>query len=281
MYESFAQAGVPREVMSIYPGGPECGAALLETCNRAMIFGGTATVERYKGDPRVQAHGPGFSKILFGDDCVDDWEKHLDLMFDSVFVNSGRSCISCSGIWASRHTEKIADALARKLGPVRPLPMTDPSAGLAAFTIPGAAEAMNNDIEEKLKQPGVAEVTAKYRGGDRLVKQERCDYLRPTVIHCTSPEPTLANTEYMFPFVSVVQCPQNEMVRKIGATLVGSAITKDPRWSQELLDAANIDRLNIGPVKTIALNWLQPHEGNIIDFLFRSRAFQNSPPPAH
>jgi acyl-CoA reductase-like NAD-dependent aldehyde dehydrogenase len=202
-------------------------------------------------------------------------------MFDSVYVNSGRSCISCSGIWASRHTEKIADALAKKLGPVKPLPMTDANAGLAAFTIPGAAEAMHNDIEEKLKQPGVTEVTAKYRSGERLVKQERCDYLRPTVIHCTSPEPTLANTEYMFPFVSVVQCPQGEMIRKIGATLVGSAITKDPRWSQELLDASNIDRLNIGPVKTIALNWLQPHEGNIIDFLFRNRAFQNSPPPAH
>ena len=35
------------------------------------------------------------------------------------------------------------------------------------------------------------------------------------------------------------------------------------------------------PVKTLALNWLQPHEGNIIDFLFRQRAFQDAPPPAH
>ena len=35
-----------------------------------------------------------------------------------------------------------------------------------------------------------------------------------------------------------------------------------------------VDRLNIGPLKTIALNWLQPHEGNIIDFLFRNRAYQ-------
>ncbi|MFT7643578.1 MAG: hypothetical protein ACI9G1_005344, partial [Pirellulaceae bacterium] len=25
---------------------------------------------------------------------------------------------------------------------------------------------------------------------------------------------------------------------------------------------------------TSKLNWLQPHEGNIIDFLFRSRAYQ-------
>ena len=281
MFEAFAQAGVPREVMSIYPGGPDCGAAVLETCNRAMIFGGTATVDRYKGDPKVQAHGPGFSKILLGDDEVDNWEQHLDLMFDSVYVNSGRSCISCSGIWASRHTEQIAEALAKRMGPVAPKPMTDPTAGLAAFTLPGAAEAMNNDIEEKLKQPGVTEVTAKYRDGSRLVKQERCDYLRPTVIHAKSPEPALANTEYMFPFVSVVECPQAEMIRKIGTTLVASAITKDEKWGQQLLDATNIDRLNIGAIPTIALNWLQPHEGNIVDFLFRARAFQNSLPPKH
>jgi hypothetical protein len=24
------------------------------------------------------------------------------------------------------------------------------------------------------------------------------------------------------------------------------------------------------------LNWLQPHEGNLIDFLFRARAFQSA-----
>ena len=52
-----------------------------------MIFGGTATVERYKGNPSVQAHGPGFSKILLGDDEVDHWEKYLDLMVESIYIN--------------------------------------------------------------------------------------------------------------------------------------------------------------------------------------------------
>ncbi|MFN0197271.1 MAG: aldehyde dehydrogenase family protein [Planctomycetaceae bacterium] len=281
MYEAFAQSGVPREAMSIYPGGPEVGAAVLADCDRAMIFGGLPTVERYHGNPRVQVHGPGFSKIIFGDDQVDDWEKHLDLMVDSVLINSGRSCISCSGIWASRHGAKIADAIAKRLGPVSPLPMTDPKAPLAAFTLPGTAKAINDQIEEKLTIPGVEEVTAKYRGGSRLVAHERCDYLRPTVLHCTSPDHPLANTEYMFPFVTVVDCPENKMLSSIGTTLVCSGITENPKLSQELLDATNIDRLNIGAVKTIALNWMQPHEGNIIDFLFRARAYQNSPPPAH
>jgi hypothetical protein len=30
----------------------------------------------------------------------------------------------------------------------------------------------------------------------------------------------------------------------------------------------------VGAIPTNRLNWLQPHEGNIIDFLFRSRAYQ-------
>lgn len=281
MYEAFAQAGVPREVISIYPGEAECGAAVLETCNRSMIFGGTATVEQYHGNPRVQAHGPGFSKILLGNDMVDRWEEYLDLMVDSIYVNSGRSCISCSGIWASRHTEKIADALARRLGPIAPKPMSDPDAGLAAFTVPGAAAAMNAQIEERLAEPGVTEVTAKYRDGARLVERGTHDFLRPTIVHCDSFDRALANTEYMFPFASVVCCPQEDMIKRIGTTLVASCLTEDEAWSRKLLDATNIDRLNIGPVKTIQLNWLQPHEGNIIEFLFRNRAFQNSPPPAH
>ena len=29
---------------------------------------------------------------------------------------------------------------------------------------------------------------------------------------------------------------------------------------------------------TIKLNWLQPHEGSIVDFLFRARAFQHEGP---
>ena len=52
------------------------------------------------------------------------------------------------------------------------------------------------------------------------------------------------------------------------------AITEDAKFQRALLDATHIDRLNIGPIKTIQLNWLQPHEGNIVDFLFRNRAFQ-------
>src|SRR5882724_2356338 len=127
MAAAFFKAGVPKEAVSIYPGGGDIGAEVVRRCGRSMIFGGTATVERYKGDPRVQVHGPGFSKIILGDDVVDQWEKYLDVMAESVFANSGRGCINCSGIWASRHTAEIAAALAERLGPVVPKPPEDPA----------------------------------------------------------------------------------------------------------------------------------------------------------
>ena len=64
------------------------------------------------------------------------------------------------------------------------------------------------------------------------------------------------------------------MLDRIGPTLVGSAITQDKAWEHQLLDAHHIDRLNLGPIPTIKLDWLQPHEGNIVEFLFRARSLQ-------
>ncbi len=276
MAEAFFAAGVPREAIAVYPGGGDVGAAVLDSCGRNLIFGGTATVDRYRGNPRVQAHGPGFSKILIGDDQVDRWEQFVDVMADSVFLNSGRGCINCSGIWASRHTREIADALGRRLAAIAPLPPDHPDASLAAFTVPGAAEAIDKAIDADLQATGVTDVTAAYRDSPRLIKQERADYLLPTVVHCTSPDAAIAGKEYMFPFVTVVECPEARMLDAIGPTLVCSAITCNPGFRRRLLDAVHIDRLNLGPVPTTQLNWLQPHEGNLIEFLFRERAFQTA-----
>ncbi len=277
MAEAFFAAGIPREAISLYPGGADVGAAVLEAFDRTMIFGGQPTVDRYRGNPRVQAHGPGFSKIVLGDDVVDRWEEFLDVMVDSVFLNSGRGCINTSGIWASRHTMEIADAIAKRLAAIAPLEPGHPDASLAAFTVPGVAEAISQSIDADLQAPGVTEVTAGYRdGAPRLVKQGRADYLLPTVLHCDSFDAPAAKKEYMFPFVTVVRCPEAKLLAAMGPTLVCTAITNNPELQRQLIDAVHVDRLNIGPVRTTQLNWLQPHEGNLIDFLFRARAFQTA-----
>lgn len=272
---AFEKAGIPPEVISLYPGGHDVGAALMSACSRSMIFGSQKTIDQYSGNPKVQVHGPGFSKIFLGDDCVDDWEKYLDLMVESVYINGGRSCINCSGIFASRHTKEIAAAIAEKIGPIEALPPEHADAGLAAFTTDGVGKAIVGMVQQDLDADGVTDMTAQY--GDRLVEQERCSYIRPIVAHAANPQCAIASKEFMFPFVTVVECPQAQMIKAAGSTLVGTAITEDLDWINDLSDATTIDRLNIGPIPTNRLNWLQPHEGNLIDFLFRSRAYQMPP----
>ena len=273
VYSAMVEAGIPPEAVCLYPGaGAEIGGAILSSCRRSMIFGGPQTVEQYAGNPKVQVHGPGYSKILLGDDCVDDWEQHLDLMVDSVYRNGGRSCINASSVYASRHTKSIAEALASRLGPIDVLPPDDPQAGLAAFTIEGAAPAILKSIERDAEVSGVTDMTAGY--GDRLVENPPVAFLRPVVLHHASHESESRNKEQMFPMVNVVECPQAEMLRAIGPTLVCTAITDDTAFKSDLINSTDIDRLNLGPIPTPQLDWLQPHEGNLIEFLYRSRALQ-------
>ena len=168
------------------------------------------------------------------------------------------------------------ERLAQRLAAIRPLPPEHPDASLAAFTVPGVAEAISQSIDADLQAPGVDDVTATHREGSRLIKNGKSDYLLPTVIHASSPEPAIVKKEFMFPFVTVVECPESKMLDAIGSTLVCTAITCNESFKRRLLDAVHVDRLNFGRVPTTQLNWRQPHEGNIVEFLFRARAFQSA-----
>ena len=155
----------------------------------------------------------------------------------------------------------------------QPLPPEDPKSALAAFTVPGQADGVNADIDSDLKEAGVTDMTAKY--GTRLVKKERCDYLRPTVIHCD-----IAGHGDGQEGVHVPVRDRRRSARRTRCSRRSArrwSARRSPRTrssSGRLIDATHIDRLNIGPIPTIKLNWLQPHEGSIVDFLFRARAFQ-------
>jgi acyl-CoA reductase-like NAD-dependent aldehyde dehydrogenase len=43
MAAAFFEAGIPREAISVYPGEGDVGAAVLDTCERNLIFGGRLT----------------------------------------------------------------------------------------------------------------------------------------------------------------------------------------------------------------------------------------------
>jgi NAD-dependent aldehyde dehydrogenases len=273
--QAFLAAGCPPEAFSFYPTDHEGSAAIMESCGRALIFGDQSTVERYAGNPAVQAHGPGWSKVIIGEDCIDRWPEFVDVIAASIADNGGRSCVNASAVVVPRHADALADAVAKKLAQITPRAADDEAAGLAGFANPKMAEAMDAAVTEGLKTPGAEDVTAKHRpAGERLVTRDGSTYLLPTLVRCDSFAHPLANREFLFPYASVVEVPQAQVTDVMGYSLVVTAITQDEALLSRLLASPHVERLNIGPLSTTKVRWDQPHEGNLFEFLYRRRSIQ-------
>ncbi len=272
LIQSFIQAGVPAEAFGFYPTDHEGADTILRMCGRALLFGDKTIAEKYAGNPAIQVHGPGYSKVLIGADRIERWPEFIDVIVDSVSANGGRSCLCASAIVVPSHADEIAEALAKRLGPIAPLPATDDNSKISAFANRKMAEAIDASIEQSL--PGATDVTAKYRHGPRLAVLDGATFLRPTIVRCDSFAHPLATKEYLFPYASVVQVPQEKMLEQIGPSLVVTAITGDEAWIEQLRESPHIDRLNIGPVTTMKISWDQPHEGNLFEFLYKRRAYE-------
>jgi acyl-CoA reductase-like NAD-dependent aldehyde dehydrogenase len=273
--QALIAAGVPAAAFSFYPTDHEGSSAILESCGRGLIFGDESTVERYADRPAIQVHGPGRSKILIGEDAIERWPEFVDVIVDSIAENGGRSCINASTVVVPRHADAIAERLAARLALLSPRSATDEEALLCGFANPRMAAAIDAAIDEGLARDTAVEVTARHRDGPRKVVREGSTFLLPTLVRCPIEHP-LANREFLFPYASVVEVPQEQMLAVIGPSLVVTAITEDPRFIEQLIASPLIDRLNLGPLPTTRVQWDQPHEGNLFEFLYRRRAIQRS-----
>jgi len=265
--QALIRAGAPAQAFSYYPADHAGGGEILRQCGRGMVFGDVSSTGIWANDPRIEVHGPGYSKIVIGEDCVDDWEEYLDAMVESIAANSGRSCVNASGVWTPRHGAKIAGALAERLSKIVPRAEDDPEAQLAPFADPNVAKRMSSMIDAQME--GARDVLAR----ERCVTWDGCTYLLPTIVECDVEHP-LANREYLFPFASVVEIPQDRLPEAMGPSLAVMALTNDPKFRRRLLESPLVGRLNFGPIPTMQITWDQPHEGNLFDHLYARRAFQ-------
>lgn len=272
--QALIKAGAPREAFSFYPTDHAGAGEILRNCGRGMVFGDASSTSLWQGDSRIEIHGPGFSKIVIGEDCIDDWEQYLDVIVRSIADNGGRSCINASGVWVPRHAEKMSAALAGRLSQITPRPADDPQAGLAPFVDANVAARISQIIDQGLLEPGAREVTN--RNSKRLVSHDGCSYLLPTIVLCESPDHPLANKEFMFPFASVVTAAPETIPEVLGPSLVVTAITTDPKLITKLVNSPQVDRLNVGAVPTSVVSFDQPHEGNLFEHLYGRRAFQRA-----
>ncbi|MCB1232473.1 MAG: aldehyde dehydrogenase, partial [Verrucomicrobiae bacterium] len=246
--QAFIKAGCPPEAFSLYPTQHDGSGAIIRRAGRVMLFGDDSTVKQYEHDPRIEVHGTGYSKFLIGEDEIENWRDYIDTLVESVSANSGRSCICTSTIVVPKYGDEIAKAVAEKVAEIKPLAQDDPEAKLSGFANPKFAEWINAAVEEGIKAGGATDVTAEFREGERFQERDGMNYLQPTIVRVNSFDQELAIREFLFPFASVVECPQAEMLGKIGPSLVVTAVTKDVGWINQLFDCPHIDRLNIGNV---------------------------------
>ncbi|HEU4712059.1 MAG TPA: aldehyde dehydrogenase family protein [Pyrinomonadaceae bacterium] len=273
--QALIKAGAPRESFSFYPADHGGAGEILRNCGRSLLFGDSSTTGPWANDPRIEIHGPGYSKVIVGEDCVDDWEKYLDVMAASIADNGGRSCVNASAVWTPKYADEIAEALAERLAKIVPRASEDEAAQIAPFVESRVATRINEIIDAGLAEAGARDVTATYRDGERLVSWNDCSYLLPTIISAEREHP-LASKEFLFPFAAVVQVEQKDIPELLDSSLVVTAITKDPGFIQKLVSSPQIDRLNIGAMPTNQVSWDQPHEGNLFEHLYGRRAFQQA-----
>ena len=275
-------AGAPPQVFGYYPADHAGAAEILRRCGRGMVFGDVSSTQQWQHDPRIEVHGPGYSKIVIGEDCIGEWEQYLDVMVSSILENSGRSCINASGVWVPSKAAEIAEALAARLAAVTPRDEADEQAQIAPFANAALAgrisqtidSELDSELDGKLNGHAARDVTASYREGPRLAAFQGCAYLLPTIVLCDSPAHPLANREFLFPFASVVTASQEDIPRALGPSLVVTAITHDSKLIARLLASPYVGRLNLGAIPTQRISWDQPHEGNLFDHLYSRRAFQ-------
>ena len=175
LIQAFLKAGAPPEAFGFYPTDHAGAGEVLRRCGRGIVFGDVASTRPWQGDPRVEVHGPGYSKVLLGPDAAEDWRRHLDVMVSSIAENGGRSCVNASGVWTTAHAREIAEALAERLAGIVPRAEDDPEAQLAPFANPAVARAISAMIDRDLEVPGAIDLTAKHRRGRPRRGVERRD----------------------------------------------------------------------------------------------------------
>jgi Aldehyde dehydrogenase family len=274
LIQAFLKAGAPPEAFGFYPTDHAGAGEILRRTGRGVVFGDVASTRPWQNDPRVEVHGPGYSKVVLGPDAAADWRPYLGVMASSVAENGGRSCVNASGVWVTEHAREIAEALAERLAQIRPRAEDDPEAQLAPFANPDVARRISAMIDRDLEVPGAVDLTARHREGGRVVDWEGATYLLPTIVLCESADHPLANREFLFPFAAVVPVKADDMPQAFGPTLAVTAITNDKPLLARLLASPLLHRLNFGPLPTYQVSWDQPHEGNLFEHLYVRRALQ-------
>lgn len=255
--KSLYNAGLPAESNYYIPCSRDYVPEIFSTSDRGIIFGSKEIVEKYGGYENIKVFGPGNSKIFVDADyySVDDV---IEFVKKSMLDKGGRSCLNASQLFVSgdnaeRTLKDIFDALSEDL----PTEFEDPlseNAEIPAFSDKETAK----KIAQYLKLNGIR--------NNILVEIDNIVYLKPTVVLCESfLEPLFV--ELPFQYMAMTTIPKDKVEKFLENSLVVSLFTEDSNIIKKLILNPTIRNIFIRR-STVDTSLLDPHEGNIISFLY-------------
>ncbi|WP_382464783.1 aldehyde dehydrogenase family protein [Streptomyces noursei] len=258
-------AGFADEDVLLLPCDHRVADELIRGGDLAMVFGGDDVVDRYtkgwSGTP-VLPQGPGRVKLL----VTGEWERHLDVIADSVGGLGGVSCLNATAVLVAHDARGFAEALAERLAALRPLPPEHEDAELPCLPL---AEARR--IDGFLRQRAAG---ARAMGNTGIVHdlEDGSAALRPAVHLLEDPAAEQLALEMPFPCVWVAPWSPERGTAPLRRSLVVGVATQDDALVDGLLAEPSIRNVYGLDRPTWWLPPGIPHDGYLAEFLMRSTA---------
>ncbi len=262
--ESLHKAGLPEGSISICFNSAPVWFDLADQ----ILWSGKLTSFSSEILGKLHLYHHGRSKAIILDIPASDnslWERLAAM----ALRGCGRLCTNLSAILVEEKPEYTAFKLAEKLADHKILPLDHPKAILPAFNSPSDVKNIIQQIEEA-KERGAIDISEKITGLSLLQKRNGITFLRPTVLQVCADD-KIFGTELPFPFVTVAAEKKENFVTLCRNSLIVSVIGKDDSLIKQLSCEPKIDKLFHGDQFDRDYTPSEPHEGYLVDFLFRKK----------
>lgn len=208
----------------------------------------------------------GRSKFLITEEYK---QEYIDMLYRKMTWNNGRTCTGLTSVITTNCAEQIAISLAKRLIAEYENELESKA---PAFSIE-KAKLINNGINEFIQKGEAVDITATLRAKQRLVEIENKGILFPTILLIKKKNSKAFGLELPFPFITIIQIVEDdEIIEYSRNTLILSVISERRDLMKKLCFENNIFKVFSGKHVERGYNYLDPHEGYLLDFLNTKKA---------
>lgn len=251
------QAGFPTNRVALLPGSHDLVPALVQACDRTVVYGGPALAAVVGRDARVLFNGPGHSKVLVDAPAATAAAPATpgslaDFLLECVAHDGGRKCTCASAVVVRGRFPGLLDALAERLAALPLLDPLDPAARVPALKGQAACP------------PSACTVT-----------RHGLTFIQPELVRCPDAPAPPFGQELPAPWVTAAELPAGaDPLPLLRGSLAITLLSADPDVQELCLLEPSIHKVFTGLVPPWHTLPGAPHQGRLSEFLFTSKACQ-------